>query len=104
MKLRPCGHRILVSLPLLEEEEKTDSGIIIANKANAEVRSKSMQQATVEMLGHTAFKDFGDGKPWVKVGDTVMIAKYSGEDQVDKEDGKIYRIINDEDIFAIIED
>lgn len=100
MKIHPTGHRVLVKLK--QVEEVTPGGIVLPGR-QAERETKAMQEATVVELGRTAFRAFDDGHPWCKVGDVVMIAKYSGEDRKDEKTGHIYRIINDEDIFATLE-
>lgn len=102
MKLRPTGHRVLVRL--LMAEEKSSGGIIVMRESDRDRHTKGMQEATVMELGSNAYKAFDDGHPWCAVGEKVMIAKYSGEDRKDPATGEIYRIINDEDVFAIIEE
>jgi len=106
-KAAPCGHRVLVKLVKPEEEKITKSagGIIVGIKDNKtlEAEKHAMQEARVIAIGHSAFKIFGDGTPWCKVGDLVLIAKYSGEDRKDIEENEVYRIINDENIFAVFE-
>ena len=98
MKLLPCGHRVLVRLEEVEEESK--GGIILAREITQ--RDKyATTKAHVVHIGSNAFKDFGDGHAWCKVGDLVMIAKYAGENQEDIEPGQVFRIINDEDIIAV---
>ena len=100
MKIIPCGHRVVVKLKKIEETTK--SGIIIDTGENLKRQQYGVEEAFVESLGPTAFRAFDDGEPWCKVGDLVAIVKYSGKDYKDGDD--IYRIINDEDIMAIIEE
>lgn len=102
MKITPCGHRVLVKLKVFEE--KTESGIIIATEDMKDAHQRAMQEAYVVSLGPTAFKDFGNGSPWCRVNDLVLISKYSGEDRIDPDTKEVYRIINDEDVFAILEE
>ena len=104
MKIRPTAHRVLVKLKPIEREERSDAGIILTTEANHDARQRAMQEAYVIEVGPSAFNDFGDGEAWCKEGDLVMIAKYSGEDRVDPETNEVYRIINDEDIFAVVEE
>ena len=61
----------------------------------------AMQEAYIVSLGYDAFKGLGSGLPWCEVGDLVLISKYSGEDRRDLDDGEIYRVISDEDIFGV---
>lgn len=106
-ELRPCGHRVLVKLVKTEDEKikYSEGGLIIEIKNNKtlEAEKYATQEAYVVDIGHSAFKIFGDGTPWCKKGDLVLIAKYSGEDRADIEEDEIYRIINDENIFAVFE-
>lgn len=101
MKLHPAGHRVLVKLP--DIEEKTESGLIVSWGEKSIADQKSTQIAEVIEIGPNAFRAFDDGEPWCKVGDMVFVAKYSGEDRKDPDSGAVFRIINDEDIFAIVE-
>lgn len=102
MKLRPAGHRILVKLK--DVEQKSKGGIILASDTDVRAQRYATQEAEVIELGQTAYKAFDDGTPWVKVGDTVLIAKYSGENREDPETKEIFRIINDEDVIGTIEE
>ena len=100
--LKPCGHRVVVRLRKVEETTK--SGIVLSSGTNLKREQHGVEEAFVEQLGATAFKAFDDGQPWCKVGDLVAITKYSGKDYKDSETEEIYRIINDEDIMAVLED
>jgi co-chaperonin GroES (HSP10) len=105
-KMHPAGHRVLVKLKptTKKEEEVTESGIIIERKINVAAHQRAEQEAIIIEVGPNAWKDFSGGEPWAKVGDTILISKYSGEDKDDLEEGSIFRIINDEDVLAIIEE
>lgn len=89
-----------------EEYTTTDSGLITAvrTKSRIEREQRATQEAYVIECGPSAFKAFDDGEPWCKVGDCVLISKYSGDDLDDIEDDEIYRVINDRDIEAIFPD
>ena len=52
-------------------------------------------------VGDTAWKDFG-GRAWACVGDKVVIAKYGGFVIEDPETKERYRLLNDEDIVAVL--
>lgn len=100
--IHPTGHRVLVRLVQIEEEV-TKGGIIIATEGTPQQKRVAQQEAIVVEIGENAWKAFDDGHPWAKCGDRVLIAKYSGEDRIDEETKEIYRVINDEDIFATLE-
>lgn len=97
MKIQPLDLRVLVELE--STEVKTAGGIIIPETVNernkmAEVRGKLIA------MGENAFSEMNE-KP--KIGDRVMIAKYSGvELKKDNPDDPSMRICNDEDIVAIL--
>ena len=97
--ITPAGHRILV-LPD-EIETTTKSGILVTT--GQQVLREEMKQVDgiVVAMGDHCFYD--KPHPWCKVGDRVIFGKYSGIFRVGK-DKKTYRIINDEDIVAILEE
>lgn len=104
----PCGFRILVELKQVDEEleVKSDGGIVLQVKTKSKIKAeqKATQEAYVRAIGPTAFKAFDDGQAWCKVGDCVLICKYSGDDLDDIEEDKVYRVIADRDIQAVITD
>ncbi len=109
-KIRPCGHRLLVKLRELDEEQKatekkTSSGIIYEFKEKETINREQLavMEARVVELGFSAYKDMHEGKAWCKEGDLVIINRYSGINRDDIEEGEVYRIINDEDVIAVID-
>jgi len=58
------------------------------------------QRAIVIEIGSEAWAD--ESEPRAKVGDRVMLAKYTGVMITGPGDGKQYRMVNDKDIFAQI--
>ena len=98
MAIRPAGHRVLV-LPD-PVEEVTASGIIMVSETT-ERDKQSQMFGTVVDIGFTAFKDFG-GHNWCNIGDRIAFAKYGGFIIKDPEDGVEYRLLNDEDVCAVV--
>ncbi|MEI0530970.1 co-chaperone GroES [Brachyspira pilosicoli] len=84
--IKPLADRVL--LQVLEQEEKTSSGILLPDTAK-----EKTQKAKVIEIGSS--KDIQ-----VKKGDIVIYDKYSGI-QI-KEDNKEYLIVKNEEIVAII--
>jgi co-chaperonin GroES (HSP10) len=86
-------------------EKKSEGGIILEHKARAEINRehRGTQEARVVAIGPCAYADYGDGTPWCRPGDLVMICRYSGDDLDDIEDGEIYRVINDKDVMSVYE-
>ena len=94
LKIKPLGDRILVE-PIEEKEEKK-GGIIIPDSAK-----EKPQESKVVALGTGKTDDDGKKVPFeVKKGDKVLVSKYGGTEI--KLDGKEYKILNSDDILAII--
>ena len=94
-KLKPLGNRVLAKR--LEAEEKVKGGIILPDTAK-----KKQETAKVVAIG-TGKKD-KKGKPDpfpVKVGDNILMEKYSGQEVT--LDGEEYIILRADDIIAIVE-
>lgn len=105
MVIKPILHRVLVLPDKLEEKDKTirsatAAGIILARE-ESDREQAAIDTGTVIEIGATAFKDFGTASP-IKVGDTVVYARYGGKAIVDPTDDVKYVALNDEDIIAIL--
>jgi co-chaperonin GroES (HSP10) len=98
---QPCGFRIVL-FPL-KLESKTSSGIHLTDDT-VEQSQIMTNVCKVLKLGKSSYKDktrFPDG-PWCKEGDWVLITKYAGSRI--RIDGGELRIINDDEILAVIDD
>ena len=95
MKLRPLHDRIVVKR--LEKETKTASGIVLPDAA-----AEKPDMGKVIAVGNGKILEDGKTRPLdVKVGDTVLFGKYSG--QTVKVDGKEVLVMREDDIMAIVE-
>lgn len=96
-KIAPLGDRVLIA-PIRDTKEKTKSGIYIPETIDKE----RPEQGKVIAVGDGKWNEDGDKriKPGVKVGDTVLFAKY-GPDEI-KVDNIEYLIIREDQILAII--
>ena len=94
--LKPLGNRVLVQR--LEPQEVMKGGIILPDSAKK-------KQETAKVVAVGAGKRLDDGKVLpvaVKVGDMILMDKYSGQEvTLDDEE---YMILKADDIIAIIED
>jgi co-chaperonin GroES (HSP10) len=106
MAIKPILHRVVVRQDKLED---TDAAFAAARRmglqlADAERRREqgAVDTGTVLAVGPTAFKDFGMDQSPIKVGDTIVYAKYGGKNVVDPDDGETYVILNDEDCISIV--
>ena len=95
----PAGHRVLVKVE--EAEKVTKGGIIIADSI-ADKNTEANIFGIVVAVGENAWKAFDDGVAWATVGDRVAFAKYGGFVIQDPDTGEKFRLLNDDDITAII--
>jgi len=93
--LKPMGDRVVVKPK--GREETTRGGIVLPDTA-----SEKPQQGDVLSVGPGRLLDNGKRAELdVKVGDTILFAKYSGtEFKLDDED---LLILNERDVLAVIE-
>ena len=95
MKVRPLQDRVLVQR--IETEEQVSGGIIIPDSAK-----EKPQEADVAAVGPGKVNDDGSRSPMdVKVGDRILIGKYSGSEiKIDDQD---FVILREDEIFAVVE-
>jgi len=94
LKIQPLGDRILTES--VEEAELKKGGIIIPDSAK-----EKPQESKVIALGTGKTDDDGKKVPFeVKKGDRVLVSKYGGTEI--KIDGVEYKIMNSDDILAIL--
>jgi len=95
VNLKPLGDRVLVEP--VEEKEVKKGGIIIPDTAK-----EKPTEGLVVALGTGKTDDNGKKVPFeVKKGDRVLISKYGGTEI--KLDGREYKILNSDDILAMVE-
>ncbi len=92
--LKPLGDKVVVQL--VEQEEKTASGIYLPDSAK-----KKPQEGKVIAVGHGRVLDNGErNKLSVKVGDRVLFSKYGGNEVT--VEGEEYTILDEDQIYAIL--
>ena len=95
MNIRPLHDRVLVRR--IDEKDKTAGGLFIPDTA----KEKPLE-ALVIAVGNGKVLDNGKTQPLsVKVGDRVLIGKYSGSEV--KLDGKDHIILREDDVLGILE-
>ena len=96
----PSGWRLLV-LPFTPKE-KTKGGILFSQEQLDKARIATTCGYVLKM-GDLAYKDKEKfGKPWCKIGDWVMFARYAGS-RLPIEGGEV-RILNDDEVLGTIGD
>lgn len=94
MKIKPLADRVVIKM--LESEETTKSGIVLAGSAK-----EKPQIAEVMAVGPGGVVDGKEVAMELKVGDKVIISKYAGtEVKIDNEE---YTILRQSDILAKVE-
>ncbi len=94
MTIKPLADRVV--LKMVEAEETTKSGIILAGAAK-----EKPQVAEVVAVGPGGIVDGNQVEMYVKVSDKVITSKYSGTEV--KVDGNEYVIVRQSDILAVVE-
>lgn len=93
MNLKPLGDRVIIKV--LEEEEKTSSGIVLPDQAK-----EKPQEGEIKAVGPGRVLDDGKRAEMdVKAGDKVVYSKYAGTEI--KIDGEEYLILRQDDILAV---
>jgi len=111
--IHPSGDRVLIKPD--EIEKKTDGGIIIPDTVG-ELHAMAQSIGTFVEAGPDAYIDHvekdaqgnvtkvvGYRGPFAKPGDRVAFAKYGGLQVIGK-DGETYRLMNDVDVTAVVEE
>jgi co-chaperonin GroES (HSP10) len=115
--IHPCGDRVLI---LPDDIEKVTEGGIIIPGTVGELHQMAQSIGTFIEAGPDAYSHWtqtvydakgnvvsvtkrGYSQPFAKPGDRVAFAKYGGL-QVTGSDGKVYRLMNDEDVTAEAEE
>jgi chaperonin GroES len=95
LSFKPLGGRVLVEP--IEQEEVTAGGIVLPETAK-----EKPQQGKILAAGPGDRDEEGKRVPMdVKVGDTVLFAKYSGSEV--KMDGKKLLIMRESDLLGILD-
>lgn len=94
MTIKPLADRVVIKM--VEAEETTKSGIILAGSAK-----EKPQVAEIVAVGPGGIVDGNEVKMYLNVGDRVLMSKYSGTEV--KIDGEEYTILRQSDILAIVE-
>ena len=94
MNIKPLADRVVIKM--LESEETTKSGIILAGAAK-----EKPQMAEIVAVGPGGIVDGKEVKMELKVGDKVITSKYAGTEV--KLDDVEYTILRQSDVLAKVE-
>jgi len=117
MKIKPCGHYVLVKPVKAEEKDEVLRGAkeagIILDDMNLQRENAAMTQGELVAHGPQAWKAYGnngEGPAWANIGDKVYFKRHVQDlikDESDlNEDGEPqeYFLMVDENILCVIED
>jgi len=94
-QIRPLADKLLIKI--IDDTQQTQGGIFIPDSAK-----EKPQKGEVIAAGPGAMNKEGKREELeVKVGDTVLFAKYAGTDI--KFDGQELKILSEKDVLAVIE-
>ena len=94
--LKPLGVAVLI-----KPYEPDRKGALIEIPETVREKTAMVEtRAIVVDIGPAAWHD--EPQPRAKVGDRVLVTKFAGFQALGPEDGQIYRIVNDRDIFCAI--
>lgn len=92
--IKPLGDRVVIEL--VEQEEKTASGIVLPDSAK-----EKPQEGKVVAVGAGSVTDKGEKIALeVSEGDRIIFSKFAGTEV--KYDGKEYLILRENDILAVV--
>ena len=94
MTIKPLFDKVVLKATVAEETTK--SGILLTGSAK-----EKPQTSQVVAVGPGGFINGNEVKMTVKVGDRVIVGKYSGTEI--KIDGEEYMIVSQSDILAVVE-
>jgi chaperonin GroES len=100
--IMPLDLRVLVKP---DPPESVTAGGIIIPDSTKEMQKSAAVKATLVAIGGNAFRE-AEAAGWCKgpePGERIMIAKYGGV-VVKGRDGEEYRLLNDEDVVARLEE
>lgn len=99
---RATGYKIVCAVP--PSDDKFDDSVIVKAGISKTIEEQTTVVLFVVEIGPDAYKDpvkFPSG-PWCKVGDFILVRAYSGTRV--KIHGREFRIINDDQVDATVED
>ena len=94
MTIKPIFDKVVLKATIAEETTK--SGILLTGSAK-----EKPQTSEVVAVGPGGLVNGNEVKMTVKVGDKVIVGKYSGTEV--KLDGQEYSIVSQSDILAVVE-
>ncbi len=105
--MHPCGNYVLVKPD--DVLKQTSSGIITGTANEHSREEVAKVEGTLMAVGKDAWKDFGDGSPWARVGDKVFIKRHVSDRIEDKNDivngeAQKYFLLSDLDVLGVISD
>lgn len=93
--LLAAGPKLIIEI---EPIEKTSEGGIVLTEETVRREQDTVSEGILAGIGEIAFEHMCPSGNCPKIGDKVYFIKFAGKEI--RWDGKYYRIINDEDVYA----
>lgn len=100
----PTGRKVIVEKRFFSRDHKNAAGIITEFNVDVEEKQLNDNLGIIREIGPSAWKYVDDGEQQAEVGDVVFISRHSGVVFRDEDDGKAFQLINDVDVFGIVDD
>jgi len=103
LPIQAVGHRVIILVDDISDgdRQQKEGHVILTHSTDDYEREREFQErGAIVDIGPSAYNLSHHDKAWVKIGDRVLYKKYDGHKFLDEETGKLYRIVNDEDIIA----
>lgn len=95
--IHPKGYTLLIKLDKVDE----GTGLIAFSPDKIKSDQLSQTKATIIEIGSECWNKEGEAR--AKVGDRIIFRLYAGEMKKGK-DGEQYRIINDDNVYAVLDE
>jgi len=97
--LRALGHSVLV-MPYEPEIDRAKSVIVVPDTVGDRTKMHEVRAIVVD-IGPCAWME--EPEPRARIGDKVLISRFAGVLVAGTADKKLYRMVNDRDLFCQIE-
>jgi co-chaperonin GroES (HSP10) len=100
-RLKPVGPTLTIKITP-KKEESVQSDLLDIPEHIQHVNDAAATKGIVVDMSPHAYKEWFDGTPWCKVGDTVLVKRYSGINEII--DGTMYRVVEDKEVWCVLEE
>lgn len=109
--IEPCGYHVLIKAekledvdPQLKKAKQSIPGFVLPDHEDRKREQAGLDKGVVVSVGSSAYcEEIKEGrKPWCKVGDFVVFAKYAGKGVTDPETHEQFIVLADSDVICVL--